>query len=211
MWNWEDIGIGWKAALNQMWEGYRTGCSPIGASVCDSAGQVVAVGRNSINDPRSGMPIVSHQLSHAEINAILQLSENDHPDIRSYTLYATLEPCPLCFGAIVMGSIRRFAYAARDVHGGAVALNESIPYIMNKGIAVQGPMPELEAIVYAVKTCFALEHSHQGALRDFRQACPQGYAAGERLHAGGTLHPLREAEDFAPAYAAILKALEEGA
>jgi len=27
-------------------------------------------------------------------------------NIRTFTLYTTLEPCPLCFGAIVMGSIR---------------------------------------------------------------------------------------------------------
>ena len=63
--------------------------------------------------------IYGSSLVHAEINAIVQLKRKEHPNIRSYTQYSTTEPCILCFGAIVMGNIRHFKFAARDRHAGA--------------------------------------------------------------------------------------------
>jgi len=36
------------------------------------------------------------------------------------TLYSTIEPCPMCAGAIVQARIRRLVYGARDEKGGAV-------------------------------------------------------------------------------------------
>jgi tRNA(Arg) A34 adenosine deaminase TadA len=39
--------------------------------------------------------ITGHPLAHAEINAILKTNAYNHPDIKSYVLYSTMEPCPL--------------------------------------------------------------------------------------------------------------------
>jgi tRNA(adenine34) deaminase len=36
------------------------------------------------------------------------------------TLYATMEPCPMCAGAIVQARVARVVYAARDQRWGAV-------------------------------------------------------------------------------------------
>ncbi len=58
--------------------------------------------------------------AHAEILAIRQACEN----LRAWrlvdcTLYTTLEPCPMCAGAIVIARIRRVVFAAHDPKSGA--------------------------------------------------------------------------------------------
>ena len=47
---------------------------------------------------------------HAERNAIASLTES----AEGATLYVTLEPCPMCAGAILNARIRRVFYGARD-------------------------------------------------------------------------------------------------
>lgn len=39
--------------------------------------------------------------------------------LEGYTLYVTLEPCPMCAGAIVQSRIARVVYGARDPKAGA--------------------------------------------------------------------------------------------
>lgn len=66
-------------------------------------------------------PISSHDPSaHAEIMALRAAGENQ----RNYrlpgsTLYVTLEPCPMCAGAIIHARVERVVYAATDPKGGA--------------------------------------------------------------------------------------------
>jgi tRNA(adenine34) deaminase len=59
--------------------------------------------------------------AHAEMIAITQAAES----LQSWrlidcTLYVTLEPCPMCAGAIVQARIPRVVYGAIDPKGGAV-------------------------------------------------------------------------------------------
>ena len=66
-------------------------------------------------------PISSHDpTAHAEIvalrNAARQLSNYRLPET---TLYVTLEPCPMCAGAIVHARVKRVVYAASDPKSGA--------------------------------------------------------------------------------------------
>ena len=66
-------------------------------------------------------PISSHDpTAHAEIvalrNAARQLANYRLPET---TLYVTLEPCPMCAGAIVHARVKRVVYAARDPKSGA--------------------------------------------------------------------------------------------
>lgn len=89
------------------------GSVPIGAALADEDGNVIAQGR-SMQFEKQGThgQVVWSKLSHAELNALLQVSAHDHPNIRSYTLYTTMEPCPLCTGALVMSNVRNVCYAA---------------------------------------------------------------------------------------------------
>ena len=86
---------------------------PIGAVlVCDGA--VVAHGRNareSAADPTA----------HAEMIAIRDGAEKlGRWRLSGCTLYVTLEPCPMCAGALVNARIDRLVYGAADPKAGAV-------------------------------------------------------------------------------------------
>ncbi len=59
--------------------------------------------------------------AHAEMIAITQAAESlGSWRLDDCTLYVTLEPCPMCAGAIVQARIPQVAYGARDPKAGAV-------------------------------------------------------------------------------------------
>lgn len=59
--------------------------------------------------------------THAELSAIQDAClELDSWRLEETTLYVTLEPCPMCAGAILQSRIPRVVYGARDPKGGAV-------------------------------------------------------------------------------------------
>ena len=59
--------------------------------------------------------------SHAEILAIEQANEIVGSwRLENCTLYVTLEPCPMCAGAILLSRVERVVYGAADPKGGRV-------------------------------------------------------------------------------------------
>lgn len=87
--------------------------APIGAViVCDD--RVLASARNereALRDPTA----------HAEMIAITQAAAAaDNWRLENCTLYVTLEPCPMCAGAILQARIPRLVYGAVDPKAGAV-------------------------------------------------------------------------------------------
>lgn len=85
---------------------------PVGALIVKD-GEIVAEGFNR--------PIRSHDpTAHAEIvamRAAAMVLENYR--IPGTTLYVTLEPCPMCTGAMVHARVERLVYAASDPRTGA--------------------------------------------------------------------------------------------
>ena len=62
-------------------------------------------------------------ISHAEINAIKKASKKLNSwRLENTTLYSTLEPCQMCFGAIEQARIKRIVYGASDQKSGAISL-----------------------------------------------------------------------------------------
>src|SRR6187401_1754705 len=60
--------------------------------------------------------------AHAEMLAITQAAEAlGNWRLENCTLYVTLEPCPMCAGAIVLARIPRVVYGAADPKAGAAA------------------------------------------------------------------------------------------
>ena len=88
---------------------------PVGAVIADASGAIVAQAGNrtrEMNDPSA----------HAEILALraaclLAGSER----LPGYSLYVTLEPCPMCAAAISFARIARLYYGAADPKSGGVA------------------------------------------------------------------------------------------
>ncbi|MCL2811039.1 MAG: nucleoside deaminase [Clostridia bacterium] len=205
---WHDVEKGFQIAVQEAWEAYKNNTIPIGAAIMDAEGNLVTTGQNQVYTNGGGI-LKKHQLAHAEINAILELSEITDPNIRNhirtFTLYSTMEPCPLCFGAIVMGSIRNAKFAARDSWAGATALNESIDYIKNKRITVSGPFEELETVQIALQTCYELQRGTYTdvLLPSWKRFCERGVLLGEHLHREHVLQDMI-ASDFGDVYDCIV-------
>lgn len=203
---------GYQYAFEQAWEAYRSGTIPIGAAILDPDGKLMSVGRNQCHSDGDGL-ISMHQIAHAEINSVLKLSEmrdaEIRKNIRTFTLYTTLEPCPLCFGAIVMGSIRNVKFAARDNFAGAAVLNERMDYIKNKKISFVGPVDVAENVQVAMQTCWELTRDAEGGffksvMPSWLQVCEDAVRLGERLYQEQTLQSMLDCK-FEDVYNLIAK------
>lgn len=82
---------------------------------------------------------VPSELDHAEIIALRRLeSMNADIDRQKITLYATLEPCLMCFGAALISGIGKIVYAYEDAMGGGTSCNRThLPDLYkNSGIEI---------------------------------------------------------------------------
>lgn len=90
-----------------------TGDVPVGAVVLDRSGAVVAVGRNereALQDPTA----------HAEVLALRAAAAvTGDWHLAEHTLVVTLEPCPMCAGAIMAARVPRIVFGAWDPKAGA--------------------------------------------------------------------------------------------
>ena len=102
-----------REALRQARKAYDLGEVPIGCViVSNETGQIVGRGYNRRNTDRT-------TLSHAEISAIRKASKKTGDwRLEGCTIYITLEPCPMCAGAIVQARIDRCVYAAASDKAG---------------------------------------------------------------------------------------------
>lgn len=113
---------------------------PVGCVVVSPVGEVIGRGRNR----REAEGCAA---AHAEIEAITQACRRlGSWRLTGCVLYVTLEPCPMCAGAILHARIPKVVYAAPDPKGGAMGglcdLNE-IPF--NHHPAVESGLLEAEA------------------------------------------------------------------
>ena len=84
----------------------------------------------------STRPCIWLHTEHAEMTAMINLKAKEHPNVKLYTLYTTMEPCPMCFGTMVMMGIRNLRYAARDGFAGATELNDRETHIKGKSMFI---------------------------------------------------------------------------
>ena len=102
------------AALAEAQAAATGGDVPVGAVVVDASGQLIARGRNrreADQDPTA----------HAEVDALRAAAAVlGHWRLGGATVYVTLEPCPMCAGALVNARIARLVYGCTDPKAGAV-------------------------------------------------------------------------------------------
>jgi tRNA(adenine34) deaminase len=102
-----------RLALAVAAEGAERGEVPVGAVVV-VRGEVIAVAHNqreTQNDPTAHAEIVAMRAAAARLGS-WRLIDAD--------LYVTMEPCPMCAGAIVNARVRRLIYGCDDPKAGAV-------------------------------------------------------------------------------------------
>ncbi len=101
-----------QEALALAREAAAAGEVPVGCVIVRE-GQIVGRGRNRREERRS-------TAAHAEMEAIAQANTALGTwRLEDCELYVTLEPCPMCAGAILNGRVRRVWYGARDPAFGA--------------------------------------------------------------------------------------------
>ncbi len=107
-----------KEALKQAALALEKGEVPVGAVVVFE-NKVIARAHNQ-------MEMLHDPTAHAEIIALTQASEtlshgkgNHRGSLEGCTLYATLEPCAMCAGALVVTKCKRLVFGAHDARAGA--------------------------------------------------------------------------------------------
>lgn len=93
-------------------EAYDKDEVPVGAVIVRD-GQIIATGRNNREERHDA-------IGHAETLAIREACEKLGTwRLDDCELYVTLEPCPMCMGAIINSRIKRVVFGAKDAKAGA--------------------------------------------------------------------------------------------
>jgi len=101
-----------RRALNLARTAEAAGEVPVGAVIVHDD-QIIGAGANS--------PIARHDpTAHAEIQALREAGKTlKNYRLTGSTLYVTMEPCPMCAGALVNARVSRLVYGAADLRVGA--------------------------------------------------------------------------------------------
>jgi tRNA(adenine34) deaminase len=102
-----------RLALEQARQAFAQGEIPIGAVVVHHD-KIIAAAHNEKEKRQD-------PTAHAEILAIRRAAKAlETWRLSEATLYVTLEPCPMCAGAMIQSRVARLVYGAMDRKGGAV-------------------------------------------------------------------------------------------
>ncbi|MDX8368030.1 tRNA adenosine(34) deaminase TadA [Cytobacillus sp. IB215665] len=100
-----------RLALNEAKKAEQLNEVPIGAVIVKDNEIIASAFNLREREQRS--------LAHAELLAIDEACKSIGSwRLENTTLYVTLEPCPMCAGAIVLSRIQRVVYGAKDPKGG---------------------------------------------------------------------------------------------
>ena len=95
----------------------------VGSILVDSEGKVIALGHNLVYSPHFRSDL------HGEMVVVNQFEE-EHPEITTlegYTLYTSLESCPMCLIRLISSGINRILYAAADSIAGMTNSIDLLP------------------------------------------------------------------------------------
>lgn len=124
-----------EKALAQAREAYACGQFPVGCVIVQDD-QVIATGARA---GTAGELSFFSEIDHAEIRALKSL-ETATVSFRpaDAVLFCTMEPCLMCFSAIMLSGIKTVVYAYEDAMGGGtgVDLDSLPPFYKNAGMTV---------------------------------------------------------------------------
>ena len=102
-----------RLALLLAEEATAAGEVPVGCVVCNASGEVIGRGRNRCMEKHDAT-------AHAEMEAIREASAAVGDwRLDGCTLFVTLEPCPMCAGAIINARVPVVVYGAREALSGS--------------------------------------------------------------------------------------------
>jgi tRNA(adenine34) deaminase len=134
-----------QTALQLAEHAARHGDVPIGA--------VVARGDEVLGQAGNERELRGDPTAHAEVLALRQASERlGGWRLLETTIYVTLEPCPMCAGAIMLARVPRLVYGAADPKGGAVGGVIDLfsePVVNHRPVVADGLLAEESAALLA--------------------------------------------------------------
>ena len=101
-----------ELALAEAEAAAKEGDVPVGSVLVNETGRVIGTGRNrreELGDPTA----------HAEMLALRSSAGKGEWRRQASTLYVTLEPCPMCMGALLLARVKRVVFGALDPKAGA--------------------------------------------------------------------------------------------
>ena len=102
-----------REALRLAGEAAENGEVPVGCVITDREGNIIGRGRNRREEDRDAT-------AHAEMEAIREACEHVGDwRLDGCSIYVTLEPCPMCAGAIINARIPRVHFGAREENTGS--------------------------------------------------------------------------------------------
>jgi len=106
-------------------ESVNSGNFGVGSVLVDHAGIIVAWGHNEVFNPyfRSDR--------HAEMVVVDKFEDANRnvTKLEGYTLYTSLESCPMCLARLITSRINRIVYVAEDTSGGMIHKLKDLPSI----------------------------------------------------------------------------------
>ena len=101
-----------REALKEAQKAFEEDEVPIGAVIVQN-GEILAKAHNlreKLNDPTAHAELIAIRLAADKLNSWRLLDT---------TIYVTVEPCPMCAGAIVLARVKRLVFGAADLKAGA--------------------------------------------------------------------------------------------
>lgn len=128
------------AAIEEAKLAVEKGEVPVGAVIVKD-GEIIARGRNMREEKQNA-------LSHAEIEAINNACKNlGSWRLEGCEMYVTLEPCPMCTGAIINSRISTLVFGAFDSKAGSVdSVINLCDYPYNHKVEIYGGIMEDECL-----------------------------------------------------------------
>jgi tRNA(adenine34) deaminase len=107
-----------KRALEEATQALKTGEFPVGCVLAYDDRVLVTGSRHN------STPDNYNELDHAEMAALRRLADLG-PDVdkEKIVVFSTLEPCLMCYSALIVNGIRNLVYAFEDVMGGGTRLD----------------------------------------------------------------------------------------
>jgi tRNA(adenine34) deaminase len=136
-----DLSFEWQVCFGLARSAFEHGSLPIGCLVIDSKG-------NHISRASAQMVYGSAKTNMTQHAEIVALSQIPVPDLeQKLILYTTVEPCPMCFGAINVARISELRYATRDPWAGSCDLIDGNWYMRRKHIDIMKSSDYFERIM----------------------------------------------------------------
>ncbi|NTU57696.1 MAG: nucleoside deaminase [Chlorobiaceae bacterium] len=143
-----DVGYCMELAFREAIKAYEKKEVPVGAVVLDPNGSIIGRGYNQVEE-------LSDATAHAEMIALTSaMATIGSKYLEGCTLAVTLEPCPMCAGAIVLAKVSRVVFGAWDPKMGAAGTVLNIT-----GCRSLNHQPEVYGGI--------MEHKSESLLQDF--------------------------------------------